>query len=174
RTPADEIQEPRQHFPDQRALGDVDLALAMNLYRLGLQGGVGAHDRLQTLASQDPVAPDPDRGNRDDVVRVHVEAGGFAIDRDNLVRRPRVEHEPVRLIANRGPMEQAFDRAWDHVRTGRACSGDEPVRETASPPERRPATDRAPCSTEMTAAAAFRRDRPRPPGAWRDAASPHN
>jgi len=34
----------------------------------------------------------------------------------NLVCGARLEHEPVRLIADRGLMEKAFDRAGDHVR----------------------------------------------------------
>ena len=85
----------------------------------GLHVGIGANDRLETLAGQDPVAPDLDRGDGDDVVGAHIETRRLAIDRDNLVCGSRLEHEPVRLIAERGLMEQAFDRAGDHVRTCR-------------------------------------------------------
>ena len=41
----------------------------------------------------------------------HVEARRLAINRDDLVSGARSEQEPVRLIADRGLMEKAFDRA---------------------------------------------------------------
>jgi hypothetical protein len=92
----------------------------MYLDRFGLHVGVRAHDHLETLAGEDPVASDLDRGNGDNVVGAHIEPCRLAIDRNNLVCRSRLEHEPVRLIADRGLMEKAFDRAGDHVRTCRA------------------------------------------------------
>jgi sulfate permease, SulP family len=51
------------------------------------------------------------------VVGAHVEARRLAIDRDDLICGSWFEHEPVRLIADRGLMEKALDRAGDHVRT---------------------------------------------------------
>src|SRR6476469_8258218 len=113
------MQKPRKRLPNQRTLCNVDRALAMHLDRFGLHEGVGAQDRLETLAGQYPVAPNFDRGNCDDVVGAYIESCRLAVDRDNLVCRSWLEHEPVRLIADRGLMEKAFDRAGDHVRTCR-------------------------------------------------------
>jgi hypothetical protein len=103
-------------FQDQRTLCNVDLALAMYLDRFGLHEGVGAQGRFETLAGEYPVASNFDRGNCDDVVGAYIEPCRFAIDRDYFVCRSRLEHEPVRLIADRGLMEEAFDRAGNHVR----------------------------------------------------------
>ena len=119
RTPADEMQQAWQHLLDKRALGNIGLTQAVHLDLFGPHVGIGANDRLETLTGQDSVASDFDRGNGDDVVGTHVETRRLAIDRDNLVGGPRLEHEPVRLIGERGSMEQAFDRAGDHVRTCR-------------------------------------------------------
>src|SRR5256885_16028751 len=113
------MQKSRERLPDQRTLRNVDLAQAMYLDRFGLHEGFGAQDRLETLAGQYPVAPNFDRGDCDDVIGPYIEARRLAIDRDNLVCRSRLEHEAVRLIADRGLMEKAFDRAGDHVRTCR-------------------------------------------------------
>src|SRR5215204_3136102 len=99
------MQKRRECLPDQRTLRDVDLALAMHLDRFGLHEGVGAQDRLETLAGQYPVAPNFDRGNCDDVVGAYIEPCRLAIDRDNLISRSRLKHEPVRLIADGGLME---------------------------------------------------------------------
>ncbi len=89
----------------------------MHLDPLGPHASIGANSRLETLTGQDPVSPDLDGGNGNDVVGAHVETRRLAIDRDDLVCGARLEHEPVRLIADRGLMEKALDRAGDHVRT---------------------------------------------------------
>src|SRR5882724_10510079 len=117
RTPADEMKQTRQHLLDKRALRHISLTQAMHLDSLGSHACIGANSRLETLTGQDPVSPDLDRGNRNDVVGAHVETRRLAIDRDDLVCGTRLEHEPVRLIADRGLMEKALDRAGDHVRT---------------------------------------------------------
>jgi hypothetical protein len=111
------MKQTRQHLPDKRALSNIGLTQAMHLDPLGPHVGVGANDRLETLTGQDPVASDLDRGNADDVIGTHVETRRLAIDRHNLVCGSRFEHEPVRLIADRGLMEKALERAGDHVRT---------------------------------------------------------
>ena len=82
----------------------------MNFDPLGSHASIGANSRFETLTGQDPVAPDLDRGNADDVVGPHIEAGCLAIDCDDLVNRTWLEQESVRLIADRGLMEKAFDR----------------------------------------------------------------
>ena len=119
RTSADEMKQTWQYLPDKRALCNIDLTQAMNFDPLGSHASIGANSRFETLAGQDPVAPDFDRGNADDVVGPHIEAGCLAIDRDDLVNGTWLEQESVRLIADRGLMEKAFDRAGDHVRTCR-------------------------------------------------------
>src|SRR3954467_15721558 len=105
------MQQTWQHLPDERALRNIGLKQSMHLDPFGPHVGIGANDRLETLTGQDSVASDLDRGNGDDVVGAYVETRRLAIDRDHLVCGSWLEHEPVRLIADRGLMEQAFDRA---------------------------------------------------------------
>src|SRR5205823_5439116 len=114
RTSTDEMQETRKHLPDHRSLCNIGLTQAMYLDCLGLHAGIGAHDGLKTLAGQDPVAADLDRGNGDDVVSAHIEARRLAIDGDNFICGSPLEHESVGLVSDRGLMEQAFYRAGDH------------------------------------------------------------
>src|SRR5213596_4354762 len=91
------MKQPWQYLPDQRTLCNIGLTHAMHLDLLGPHVGIGAHDRLETFTGQDPAASDLDRGNGDDVVGAHIEPCCLAIDRDNLVWRSRLEHEPVEI-----------------------------------------------------------------------------
>src|SRR6266702_1488773 len=113
------MKEARQHLPDKRALCNIGLTQAMNFNSLGSHAGIGTNSSFETLTGQDPVAPDINCRNADDVVGPHVETGCLAIDRDDLVNGTWLEQESVRLIADRGLMEKSFDRAGDHVRTCR-------------------------------------------------------
>jgi hypothetical protein len=79
------MKQTGQHLPDKRAPCNIGLAKSMNFDPIGSHVGIGANSRFETLTGQDPVAPDLDRGNADDVIGPHVEARCLAIDRDDLV-----------------------------------------------------------------------------------------
>ena len=113
------MKQARQHLSDKRALCNIRLTQAMHLDLFGPHVGIGPNNRLKALAGQDPIASDLDCGDGDDVVGAHIETRRLTIDRDNLVYGARLEHKPVRLIADRCLMKKAFDCAGDHFRTCR-------------------------------------------------------
>ena len=103
RTPADEMQEIRQHLADQSAAFDIGLAQAMHLDRLGSHAGIRARDRLETLAGQDAVAADLDRRDRDDVVGSQSRPVVSQSIATTSSCGSRLEQEPVGLVADARP-----------------------------------------------------------------------